>query len=65
MAVSAILPIAGVVIADDEDAQRNGLAGMVRSWGFAADTAANGQEALDKLLAGPHHRPQIAAHGRL
>jgi DNA-binding NtrC family response regulator len=53
MAVSAILPIARVLIADDEDAQRNGLASMVRSWGFAADTAADGQEALDKLLAEP------------
>ena len=53
MAVSAILPIARVLIADDEDAQRNGLASMVRAWGFAADTAADGQEALEKLLAEP------------
>ncbi|MBM3767836.1 MAG: sigma-54-dependent Fis family transcriptional regulator [Acidobacteria bacterium] len=53
MAVTAILPIARVLIADDEDAQRNGLASMVRAWGFAADTAADGQEALEKLLADP------------
>ncbi|MFN0106220.1 MAG: sigma-54-dependent transcriptional regulator, partial [Bryobacteraceae bacterium] len=53
MAVSAILPIARILIADDEDAQRNGLASMVRAWGFAADTAADGQEALEKLLAEP------------
>jgi len=53
MAVTAILPIARVLIADDEEAQRNGLASMVRAWGFAADTAADGQEALEKLLADP------------
>jgi len=53
MAVTAILPIARVLIADNEDAQRNGLASMVRAWGFAADTAADGQEALEKLLADP------------
>ncbi|MBM3782927.1 MAG: sigma-54-dependent Fis family transcriptional regulator [Acidobacteria bacterium] len=51
MAISAVVPIARVLIADDEEAQRNGLASMIRSWGFAADTAADGQDALDKLLA--------------
>ena len=38
-----------VLIVDDEESQRNGLASMVSSWGFAAETAADGQEALDKL----------------
>ncbi len=38
-----------VLIVDDEENQRNGLASMVTSWGFAAETAADGQEALDKL----------------
>jgi DNA-binding NtrC family response regulator len=38
-----------VLIVDDEESQRNGLARMVTSWGFAAETAADGQEALDKL----------------
>jgi DNA-binding NtrC family response regulator len=53
MAVTATLPTARILIADDEDAQRNGLASMIRSWGFNTETAADGQEALDKLLAEP------------
>ncbi len=53
MAVTATLPSARILIADDEEAQRNGLASMLRGWGFAADTAADGQEALDKLTAEP------------
>ena len=38
-----------VLIVDDEENQRNGLASMVSSWGFTAETAGDGQEALDKL----------------
>ena len=53
MAVTASLPNARVLIADDEESQRNGLASMIRSWGFGAETAADGQEALEKLLAEP------------
>ncbi|MFN0101285.1 MAG: sigma-54-dependent transcriptional regulator [Bryobacteraceae bacterium] len=53
MAVTATLPTARILIADDEEAQRNGLASMIRSWGYGADTAADGQEALEKLLAEP------------
>jgi DNA-binding NtrC family response regulator len=49
MAVTATLPTARVLIADDEEAQRNGLASMIRGWGFATETAADGQEALEKL----------------
>jgi DNA-binding NtrC family response regulator len=49
MAVTATIPTARILIADDEETQRNGLASMIRSWGFAADTAADGQEALEKL----------------
>ncbi|HYZ85110.1 MAG TPA: sigma-54 dependent transcriptional regulator [Bryobacteraceae bacterium] len=41
-----------VLIVDDEESQRNGLASMVSSWGFIAETAADGQDALDKLSAG-------------
>ncbi len=37
-----------VLIVDDEEAQRSALAQMVTSWGFLAETAADGQEALDK-----------------
>jgi DNA-binding NtrC family response regulator len=41
-----------VLIVDDEETQRNGLASMVTSWGFSAETASDGQDALDKLSAG-------------
>ncbi|MBI2687647.1 MAG: sigma-54-dependent Fis family transcriptional regulator [Acidobacteria bacterium] len=53
MAVTSTLPTARILIADDEEAQRNGLASMIRSWGFGTETAADGQEALEKLLAEP------------
>jgi DNA-binding NtrC family response regulator len=43
---------ARVLIVDDEETQRNGLASMVTSWGFAAETACDGQDALDKLNGG-------------
>src|ERR1700682_5046641 len=43
---------AKVLIVDDEESQRVGLASMVGSWGFTAETAADGQEALDKLAEG-------------
>src|SRR6267143_4410587 len=38
-----------VLIADDEENQRLGLAKMIQSWGFTVETAADGQEALEKL----------------
>ncbi len=53
MAVTATLPTARILIADDEEAQRNGLASIIRSWGFGTETAADGQEALEKLMADP------------
>jgi DNA-binding NtrC family response regulator len=40
---------ARVLIVDDEETQRTGLASMVSSWGFSAETASDGQEALDRL----------------
>ena len=43
---------ARVLIVDDEETQRNGLANMVTSWGFAAETATDGQDALEKLNNG-------------
>src|SRR5260370_328328 len=46
-------PKTRVLIADDEDNQRAGLAKMVESWGFEVETAADGQEALDKLTQSP------------
>jgi DNA-binding NtrC family response regulator len=44
-----------VLIVDDEETQRVGLASMVTSWGFSAETAGDGQEALDKLSTFPAH----------
>jgi DNA-binding NtrC family response regulator len=44
-----------VLIVDDEENQRTGLASMVAAWGYTAETAADGQEALDKLAGFPAH----------
>ncbi|HUS05136.1 MAG TPA: sigma-54 dependent transcriptional regulator [Bryobacteraceae bacterium] len=41
-----------VLIVDDEENQRAGLASMVSSWGFTAETACDGQDALEKLNNG-------------
>ncbi|MEZ5401173.1 MAG: sigma-54 dependent transcriptional regulator [Bryobacteraceae bacterium] len=38
-----------VLIADDEENQRLGLAGMISSWGFQTATACDGQDALEKV----------------
>ena len=38
-----------VLIVDDEVSQRTGLAAMVTAWGMTAETAAEGNEALEKL----------------
>src|SRR6202035_4332657 len=46
-------PHVRVLVADDEENQRAGLAKMIQSWGFAVETAADGQEALEKLTAMP------------
>jgi DNA-binding NtrC family response regulator len=43
---------ARVLIVDDEETQRNGLASMVSSWGFTAETACDGQDAMEKLNNG-------------
>ena len=74
-------PESKVLVVDDEESQRTPLAAMIRSWGFATETAANGVEALDKLstfpanvivtdLMMPHMdgfelMQQLAAEGRL
>ena len=44
-----------VLIVDDEENQRVGLASMVSAWGFTAETAADGQEALERLVTFPAH----------
>jgi DNA-binding NtrC family response regulator len=45
-----------VLIVEDEAATRAGLTELVRSWGFQADNAADGEEALQKITA---FRPAI------
>jgi DNA-binding NtrC family response regulator len=42
-----------VMIVDDEASQRSGLASMVSAWGMTAETAADGNEALEKLTSFP------------
>jgi DNA-binding NtrC family response regulator len=38
-----------ILVVDDEENQRAALASMVRGWGYLAETAGNGAEALEKL----------------
>ncbi len=38
-----------ILIVDDEASQRSGLAAMVSAWGMTPETAADGNEALEKL----------------
>jgi DNA-binding NtrC family response regulator len=40
-----------VLVVDDEESQRTALASMIQLWGYKVETAADGQEALDKLQA--------------
>ena len=42
-----------LLVVDDEESQRTALAGMIALWGYTVETAANGQEALDKLASFP------------
>ncbi len=37
------------MVVDDEAHQREGLATLLQSWGYEAETASNGREALDKI----------------
>src|SRR5580700_89047 len=55
MANATSAPQTRVLIADDEENQRAGLAKMIQSWGYAVETAADGQEALDKLSQSQVH----------
>ncbi|MBY0493656.1 MAG: sigma-54 dependent transcriptional regulator [Cyanobacteria bacterium] len=45
-----------VLIVEDDPATRSGLTELVRTWGFTADEAADGAEALEKVTA---FRPSI------
>src|SRR5438477_5112258 len=40
-----------VLIVEDEENERTGLAELVSSWGYSADTARDGQEGHEKVLA--------------
>ena len=44
-----------VLVVDDEENQRAGLAKMIQSWGFVVETAFDGQDALEKLTQTPPH----------
>jgi DNA-binding NtrC family response regulator len=44
-----------VLVVDDEENQRRGLASMISAWGYETETAADGQEALEKLASFPAH----------
>jgi DNA-binding NtrC family response regulator len=48
-------PHVRVLVADDEENQRAGLAKMIQSWGFTVDTAFDGQDAFEKLAQTPTH----------
>ena len=40
-----------VLVADDDEASRKGLASLLSGWGYATEQAADGEEALDKARA--------------
>jgi DNA-binding NtrC family response regulator len=40
-----------VLIVEDEESERTGLAELVQSWGYRTETAKDGLDALDKVLA--------------
>jgi DNA-binding NtrC family response regulator len=44
-----------VLVVDDEESQRTALASMIALWGYTVETAADGQEALDKLASFDAH----------
>jgi DNA-binding NtrC family response regulator len=45
-----------VLIVEDDSAARSGLEQLIRSWGFVADSAADGEDALEKVTS---FRPAI------
>src|SRR5271154_242277 len=44
-----------VLVVDDEESQRTALASMIKLWGYWVETAADGQEALEKLASFDAH----------
>ena len=55
MHVSAAQSPTRVLIADDEENQRQGLAAMIGGWGFEASTAFDGQDALERAASFDPH----------
>ena len=55
MGNSPSTPHVRVLVADDEENQRAGLAKMIQSWGFTVETAFDGQDAFEKLAQTPTH----------
>ncbi len=53
MKANASSPRARVLVVDDEENQRVGLASMIASWGYRTEMASDGQEALEKLVTMP------------
>jgi DNA-binding NtrC family response regulator len=49
MSTQAQIAPASVLVVDDEESQRSGLASMAAAWGYRVTTACDGQEALEKL----------------
>ncbi len=49
MANQSTRQASNVLIVDDEESQRTPLGAMISAWGFNVETAADGQEALEKL----------------
>jgi DNA-binding NtrC family response regulator len=48
-------PTTRVLVVDDEESQRTALASMIALWGYGVETAADGQDALDKLASFDAH----------
>lgn len=46
-------PRVRVLVVDDEENQRTGLASMIAAWGYRTETACDGQDAIEKLAAMP------------
>lgn len=45
------MEIEKVLIVEDEENERNGLAELISAWGFRTETARDGVEGLEKLLS--------------
>src|SRR5215468_10961776 len=50
-----------ILVVDDEAAARRGLVSLLSGWGYDVEEAADGQEALEKAVAG---MPSVVISGR-